>query len=250
LCFALVAFACVSCKKQQTNAEIELKNPELELKAEAVPEGICLIFDNIPTETGMLFIGFQNWGENDHADSTLEIISSYAHIMGIELRQVKQTGRIIFPFVKAGQNYRISVKFGNAQGQAIDGVPDYIYAECVANAGIYFNDGVKLELNKTNTGATLSYELEFSADVQYALDKYSYTVTIIVSDNVSIVHSGRGTALHWNFEPGMTNEFKQAGYLQNDNYSAYVTAYRNINYDDVTWTVEIAKTPEFIYSLN
>jgi hypothetical protein len=47
----------------------------------------------------------------------------------------------------------------------------------------------------------------------------------------------------------MTNDLIEGEYLQSGNYTAYVTAYRNVIYDNVTWAVEIAKTPEFIYSL-
>ena len=32
-------------------------------------------------------------------------------------------------------------------------------------------------------------------------------------------------------------------------YRAWGTAYANIIYDDIRWSVEIAKTPEFVFSL-
>ena len=191
----------------------------------------------------------QNWGENDHLESTHEIIGSYSNIMGNTLDQVKHTGRIIFPFVKAGQSYNVSVGFEDDNGQIIAGAHDWIYAKCVANAGIYFNDGLKLELNKANTAVTLSSEPEFSSEVQYAPEKYLYTVRIDISNHGSLGYSDKGSGLYWNFEPQMTNDLREGKHLQNGNYSAYVTAYRNIIYDNTVWTVEIAKTPEFIYSL-
>jgi len=247
LILGLLASGCATSKLD--TGKNQKTNEEIGLKAEAVSEGICLVFDSVPAETSRLFIMIQNWGENDRLNSTHEIIGSYSDIRGGTLEQVKQTGRIIFPFVKAGQNYNISASFENENGQTIVGSPDWIYAKCAANAGIYFNDGLKLELNKTNTGVTLSSEPEFSTEVQYAPEKYFYAVKLDISDHGSLGYSDKGTGLHWDFEPQMTNDLKEGEHLQNGNYSAYVTTYRNINYDNVTWTVEIAKTPEFIYSL-
>jgi len=241
--FVLVTSGCASSKNQQTNVEIGLK-------AEAVSEGICLTFGNIPMETSGLFIMVQNWKETENLESTHEIIGSFSYIIGDSLEQLKQTGTIVFPFVRTGQNYNISVSFENEKGQAIAGVPDWIFAKCMANAGIYFNDGLKLELNETNTVVTLSSEPIFSAEVQFAPDKYLYYVTLILSDHGSLGYSDKGTGLQWNFEPQMTNDLKESEHLQNGTYSTYITAYRNIFYDNIKWTVEIAKTPEFIYSIN
>ena len=241
--FALAVFGCATSKNQKINGETGLN-------AEAIPEGICLTFDNIPAETNRLFIMIQNWGEIDQLNSTHEIVGSYSDIRGNTLKQVKQAGRIIFPFVKAGQNYNISASFENEKGQPVAGVPDWVYAKCTASAGIYFNDGLKLELNKTNTGVTLSFEPEFTAKVQYAPEKYLYAVKLDLSDHGSLGYSDKGTGLHWDFESQMTKDLKEGEHAQNGNYPAYVTAYCHVIYDNVIWAVEIAKTPEFIYSLN
>ena len=246
---ALVIFGSCATGKSVLGVD-QADRVEIGLKAEAVSEGICLVFDNIPAETSRLFVMVQNWGGNDHFNSTHEIMGSFSDISGIALDQVKQTGRVIFPFVKSGQNYTISASFENEKGQIVAGIPDWVYAECVADAGIYFNEGLTLELNMTNTGVTLSSEPEFSREVQYASEKYLYAVNIDMSDHGSLGYSDRGTGLHWDFEPQMTNDLREGDHLQNGNYSAYVTTYRNINYDNVTWTVEIAKTPVFTFSLN
>ena len=42
----------------------------------------------------------------------------------------------------------------------------------------------------------------------------------------------------------------ESNWLENDSYySAWAEARANIIYDDITWSVEIAKTPVFTYSL-
>ena len=246
--FALLSFGCATGKPASGN--YQTVTGETGITAEAVPQGICVTFNNIPKETNRLFVMFQHWVDNDHPESTHGIIGSYSDITGITLEQVKQTGRVIFPFVKAGQMYTISACFENEKGQVITGVPDWIYAECAASAGIYFNEGPTLALNSANTGVTLSCEPVFPEEVQFAPDKYVYAVKLDLSEQGSLGYSDRSAALHWDFEPNMTFDLKNGEHLQSGDYSAYVTVYRNINYDNVTWTVEIAKTPEFVYSLN
>jgi len=250
--FVLVIFGCTASKL----ATSELVSSEshqsvnIGLKAEAVPEGICITFDNIPQETSRMFISFNNFGGKEEPDGVNDIIESYSVIRGDILEQVKQTRKVIFPFVKAGQKYFIYVFLSKEQGREIVGVPDVINTECVANAGIYFNDGLKLELNKTNTSVTLSSEPKFSKEVRYAHDKYGYIVKLYLSGNESLGYGEKSeNGLHWDFEPNLTNDLKESGYVQNGGYYAYITAYRNVDYDNVTWSVEVAKTPEFIYSL-
>src|SRR5215510_1178405 len=97
--FALVTFGCATSKSQQS--------VNIGLKAEAVPEGICVTFDNIPQEIGRMFISFNNFGGKEEPDSINDIIESYSVIKGDVLEQVKQTRKVIFPFVKAGQKYTI-----------------------------------------------------------------------------------------------------------------------------------------------
>jgi len=221
---------------------------EIGLKAEAVAEGISLTFDNIPPEAARLFISFSEWDKFEEITSPHDIISTFADIRGSLLEQVKNSGKIILPFVKAGQNYSIWAHFQKDDFGDIEGAE--ARTECTPYSGIYFSGGLKLELNKTNTSVTLSSEPEFSKEVQYAPDKFEYSVKIDLSENGSLGYSDKSTdGLHWDFEPQMTFDLKEGEYLQSGNYSAYVTAYRNVIYDNVTWAVEIAKTPEFIYSL-
>jgi len=247
LCFALVIFGCTTSKLVSSKSH---QSVNVGLKAEAVSEGICVTFDDIPKEIGRMFISFNNFCGKEEPDSIHDIIESYSVIRGDVLEQVKQTRKIIFPFVKAGQKYTIFVFLGDKQGQEIVGLPDVISTECIANAGIYFNDGLKLELNKTNTSVTLSSETNISKEVKYVPDKYGYVVKLYSSGNECLSYDEKGTnGLYWDFEPNLTNDLKESGYLQSGSYSAFVTAFRNVDYDNVTWSLEVAKTPEFIYSL-
>jgi hypothetical protein len=80
-----------------------------------------------------LFVEFQNWGEKENPAGTHEITTSHSDIRGSSLEQVKQTCRIIFPFVKAGQQYHVSAVFQNENNGDIS---DWLYADCVPYSGI------------------------------------------------------------------------------------------------------------------
>jgi hypothetical protein len=235
---ALAIFGCASNKAQQTNANIGLK-------AEAVTEGIRLTFDNIPAETARIFLSVYESGEIENVPSPHELISKYSDIKDDSLEQVKQTGTVIFPFVKAGQKYSILTVLQNRAFEDIASV----YVECIPYSGNYFGNGIELSFNETHSSVTLSSEPVFSAEVKYAPQKYNYRASIDW-DGANI---GAGekpvNTLTWNFEPLITDALKEDGHLTSGDYPAYITAFCNIIYDNLTWEVEIAKTNVFIFSL-
>ena len=268
---SVVIFGCATRKNQGIDTDFGLA-------AKAAPEGILLTFSNLPSDISHLWIHVTSQGGNEEPESRHATISSFAGItdtsaMGWvngtqQLEKVKQTGKVIFPIVQAGQKYRISAFIYNQQErhQGLDDIyfqPRRAETECVAEKGIYFNsDSVKLELDKANSVVTLSREPIFSSDVTFDTQKYSYGVTILVSETRSIGvgdhHIPDGLSpdgLTWTFEPHMTTvNLRQLNsennWLENDrHYPAWAEARVNIIYDDIAWSVEIAKTPEFIFSL-
>jgi hypothetical protein len=245
--FALAFFGCATSKSYQS--------VDIGLKAETVPEGICLTFDYIPPETTRLFIGVEK-GEHSPPANPHSVIFSYSSIMGGSLEQVKKTGRIVFPIVQSGETYNISVHLNKEGYQPIEGIPEWINTECTAGNGIYFNKNIELKLNNAHTTVTLSSEPKFSSKVIFDTYKYSYNITIIQKHTETEVLSMGGAAgdhttnaLRWAFEPDWTNLLNKEKSLESGSYPAYVTAFCNIIYDNIKWYVEIAKTPEFTYSL-
>jgi hypothetical protein len=238
-CFALVIFGCASKKNQQSNMNIGLK-------AEAAMEGIRLIFDNIPEETKRIFLSISESGEIENVTSPHELISKYSDIRDDSLEQVKQTGIVVFPFVKAGQKYSIHATLQNENFEDIASV--YVQ-ECIPYSGIYFGKGIELNLNETYSSVTLSSEPVFSAEVEYASLKYNYRASIDW-DGANI---GAGekpiNALTWNFEPLISDSLKEGNHLASGDYLVYITAFCNVIYDNLTWEVEIAKTNVFTFSL-
>ena len=205
LCISLTVFILLtgSCAtSKHVSARKQVDHADFELSAEAVPEGILLSFDNIPSDASYLWIHVYDWFNIDEPMYRHDLISSYAGITDSsvqgwvhsaqQLAKVKQTGKVIFPFAEAGKKYRITAmlysqrdyeSFRNGE----DFLPCMAETECIARNGIYFDrDMVRLELDKTNSSVTLSSEPVFSSGVNFDTQKYSYGVTILVSETGSI----------------------------------------------------------------
>lgn len=270
LVFALVLFCCNAIQNQVSDEEIILK-------AQAVPEGILLTFSNIPSDTSILSISvlsyydtaedIQSWDNKPKSFAMItdtSVILDYTHASQ-QLEKVKQTGKIIFPVVQAEQKYIIYASFYTLQEhqQIKDGIsiiPRSVQTECtIGENGINFNwDLVRLELDNTNSAITLACEPAFSQEITFDTLKYSYIVTVSDPENGGIGvgdhHIPDGLSkdgLTWKFEPQLTARLEQDyKYLESGiNYSAWAEAKVNIIYDDITWSVGIAKTPEFTFSL-
>ena len=244
--FALVAYGCTT----SSNLVSPDKNS---LRAEAVPEGIMLILETIPEEVTRLFISFQDIDPNTEYQINPDLVFSYSVIDGSALEYVKKTGRVIIPFVNAGQNYFISVDYQENDDHFLSEWTHLTLLECVPYSGMnsHYKD-IRLRLNGTRTGIALSSEPVFPEEVQYAFPKFEYVVTVFSAEKSANISSSFGrqvNTLTWNFEPAMTEELKKENYLINGTYSAFIRAFCNIVYDNVTWNVEIAKTQVFIYSL-
>ena len=274
--FSLLVSSCATSKP--VSGRNQIVDTDFELTALAVPEGILLTFDNIPSDASYLWIHVYDWFNMEEPINSHELVSSFAgitdssvqgwiHATG-QLEKVKQTGKVIFPFAEAGKKYRISAMVYNQQeyellGNGDNFLPCIAETECIAGSGIYFDRNiVKLELDKNNSSVTLSSEPVFSSGVTFDNQKYSYGVTILVSETGSIGvadhHIPDGLSpngLTWIFEPQMTTvnlrQFNnESNWLDNDSYyPAWAEAGVNIIYDDIAWSVEVAKTPVFTYSL-
>jgi hypothetical protein len=210
------------------------------LKAGNAPEGIVLTFDNIPSEATRMFI---------HIMEGANPVSVFTDIRGTLLDQVKEKGKVVCPFVQNGHHYYIgvSVDTGNNENSQ-----NWVNLELTASTsnGIHTLNEISLELNKAQTGVTLSAEPVFSDNVQYDSQKFRYMVTIKVDDYNSIGYGEHGdNKLTWEFLPGMTEDIRKDNIQVSGNLPAYVTAYCNINYDDLLWVVGVVTSKEFTVSL-
>jgi hypothetical protein len=208
------------------------------LKAENTPEGIALAFDHIPSETTRMFIHLTEVVEDAN------VIPVFTDIRGTLLDQVKEKGKVVCPFVKNGHHYFIAVSFETGKNEK------WVDAEITADNGIYTLNEIDLELNNAQTGVTLSAEPVFSTGVQFDSPKFNYAVTIKADVDRTFGYGEQvENNLAWEFLPKMVEDFKRDNIQVNGNLPAYVTAYCNINYDDLLWTVGIANSKEFTVSL-
>jgi len=255
--FSLVIFGCATSKNQVLDSHFRFT-------AEAVSEGILLTFSNIPSDSVRLFISVQLWddtGEIGHYNciSSLADIRDasfpYRAISSLQLERVKETGRVIFPIVQAGQKYTISA-FVQSRSDIDNGFYSvFIDVEVIAENGIYFNrDEVQFKLNDTNSSVTLHSMPLFSSDVVFHAQKIGF-YTVIGSISVGTQHIPSGLSsdgLTWTFEPQMTDSLRDYNndWLQSGSYyPAWSVVFANIIHDDIIWSVEIAKTPIFDFSL-
>ena len=274
--FSLLTGSCTT--SNHVSGGNQIADADFEIAAQAVPEGILLTFSNVPSDASYLWIHVYDWFNMEEPINAHGLISSYAGITDTsaegwvyatrQLEKIKQAGKVIFPFVEAGKKYRISAMVYNQQDYESfrndeNFLPCMAETECVAENGVYFDRNmVRLELDKTNSAVSLLSEPLFSTGVAFDAQKYSYGITILVSETASIGiadhHIPEGLSsngLTWTFEPQMTavnlRQFnRESNWLENDRYyPAWAEARINIIYDDITWSVEIAKTPVFTYSL-
>ena len=177
LYLVLVTFSCTISDNQD-------KKSKVAVKAEAIPEGICLSFKNIPHDSTRLSIGFMDMDDAFFPKTGSREYTAFAEITGKLLDNVKQTGKVIFPFVREGHKYNIFISFKydyfNDEGIHVnfDVKPSTVIIDFTAENGFYFNNEVTLDVNKNYTSVTLSCEPIFSLPVKNDIPKYNYSVEI------------------------------------------------------------------------
>jgi hypothetical protein len=229
--------AFIGCAANETMS----KNDIIGLKAENASEGIVLTFDNIPPEATRMFIHIMEIAEGENP------VPVFTDIRGALLEQVKEKGKVVCPFVQNGHHYYIGVSVDTVNNENSQ---NWVNVEITANNGIHKLNEISLELNKAQTGVTLSAEPVFSNNVQYDSQKFRYVVTVKADDNYTIGYGEYGdNKLTWEFLPKMVEDIRNDNIQVNGNLPAYVTAYCNINYDDLLWVVGVVASKEFMVSL-
>jgi hypothetical protein len=268
--FSLVTFGCAIGKNQKTITNFEIS-------ASTVPEGILITFNNIPADASHMWLYastfINNSEENEIPYKSASTYASITNGSGMDwhnsthnLDKIKKTRKIILPVVHTGEKYNISATIYNEQDFTLmRSDPEYdsnciARTEIIADRGVNFNrNDVKLILDENHTVATIVSEPIFSSDdLMFDEQKYNFGITIKVEEKgfigVADYHYKTGLStdgLTWVFEPQMTNTLKEhADWLERGTYySAWAEARVNIVYDDIKWSVEIAKSSEFKYSL-
>ena len=207
-------------------------NDIIEFSATDIPEGILLTFNHIPKEAFRL---------------SIQIIDEYsipifAEIIGFQLDYVKKSKQVICPFVQKGQKYIVGVFIDDGNQN------NWKNIEITVNDvnGIYISNDITVNLINNQTGVRLSSSPIFSSEIEFAPQKYRFMVTVKKEEDIISSFSDMiGNSLTWNFIPKIIYDFTRTGIYRSGEFSAYVIVYCNVNYENISWTVEIAKSNEF-----
>ena len=101
-------------------------------------------------------------------------------------------------------------------------------------------------MNATHTGVILSAEPQFSEDVHFGPHNMNYSILVHGNDQNTAVAAVTDN-LFWNFEQQLIDKLNEEGVL-NGNYTAFAQVTCNIIHDNISWIMDIAKTPLFTYT--
>jgi hypothetical protein len=244
--FILAVSGCATNKNQVAYADFDFT-------AKTVPEGILLTFFNLPSTTELLQISVTDKNSNAYPEMNYAKGQfARADIKGSSLELVKKTGKVFFPFVHAGHVYEIYASFSYdiINGDMVQSRGNWIDADFVAGNGNYYDNYLELILNEFQTSITLSSEPVFPAEMRYDPNNYRFAVIIKENETSTLFYPGAKDdgGKHWEFVPELNNQLKERRWLQSGDYPTFITAYCNIIYDNISWNVEIAKSPVFVYS--
>ena len=251
--FSLAIFGCTTNFDSSKNHVYTLS--DIRVTAQPVQNGILVNFSNfsnIPQEVDTLRVTFSDCGKNSEPDwrkmdrvATFKYLHDFYYNSHSEniIKQIRKTGKVVFPFVENGHKYSISAIFIDKTGfvKSID-------TDCIANGGIFIDRNINIVLNRSRTGISLSSKPSFAPNAKVEVKKVTYHIVSCTGEFLSAIGSDFTDDLFWEFEPKFRKQLKENG-LTKGSYPTYVGANLNIVHNNVSWIMEIAKSPIFTYSL-
>jgi hypothetical protein len=232
------AFVCafLGCASTKTAVVDSAANggSEIAVTAPSSTNGIRLDFGTIPEDVNRVFITV--FPINEPVETGRE---SYADIRNDALAELRQTKTLACPFVQDGQNYIVGVICSTETSEY-----PWTSFEATANGGIYLSNKPALELDSEQSKVAFSVMPEFANNVNYADNKYNYTVTVIGKENNSYGYTERTNNMQCNFS-GIVDDFNTDEINLQGIYPAYITAFCNLKNGIIPWTVAVARTEDF-----
>jgi hypothetical protein len=232
VCLALVCglSGCASSKTVREQGAGEA----IRVRAGPSDAGIRLLFDTIPDDVNRVFVTFMP------VENTVETgRESFTDIQHEALATLKQTKTLACPFVRDGQTYRINAVFSTAPGEY-----PWTTLEATAHGGMYLANTPALLGDSERSTVAFTTMPAFSCAVQYAPNKYRYSVTVKYADNASYAYTEQTNAGESDFS-AIAPDFQKEGIDLHGAYPSYVTAFCNILNDAVPWTVAVATSETF-----
>ena len=254
----------LSCLNKQSDLYISEKEeyiyytPPFNLQIN--PNGILISLSDIPDDVISVHVEINNWGDriytyqnNDYPPEYRDMItSSSSMITGNVLEQIKKSNQIIFPFIKTGEIYNVTVTYS---------IPNYTCASApfkriIADNGIYFDKDIELILNEEKTSVRLSEEPKFSSNIGYSIISQYFSFSLyneIMSSTLGSISTDNNNILSWDFEPSIREQINRyngtEGVSINGNYNAFIGYSMMIIYDNIEWYNQFIKSPKFSYTI-
>jgi hypothetical protein len=254
----------LSCSNKQSDQYISENDENIyytpPINLQIISSGILISLSDIPDDVTSIHVEINNWGDrvytyqnNDYPPKYRDMItSSSSMITGNALENIRQSNQIIFPFVKTGQIYNVSVTYS---------IPSYTCASApferiIADNGIYLEKDIELLLNDDNTSVRLSEEPKFSSNVGYNIISQYFSFSLyneIMSSTLGSISTDNNNILSWDFEPSIREQINRHNGTEevsiNGNYNAYIGYSMMIIYDNIEWYNQFIKSPKFIYTV-
>jgi hypothetical protein len=243
LIFSLIFVGC-----KTNNGYKNSESDDFSITAKGSTEGIIVYFSNIPEDGIYLSISLLNITTNDRP-------YAFTSFHGDELKQLKNTGFIICPFVKIGNEYEITVTSLKFTGENFKTINSST-TSAIANGGIYMINNPTLIWNKNDNIATLSSLPIFSDELvnsqNFGLD---FGLVFRHEETDGGVKSGENVFANTNI---LTYDHTQ-------NYNSIIEMINNIGikgdipvfadvafkleYENSMWTIIFAESEKYIISI-
>jgi len=213
-------------------------NMEFGVTAEPVPEGILLTFNNILEDTTDISLTFVDINAKDQPE-TVVVVNYEA------LNEMKKTGNLLCPFAEKGKEYLIRVY--RLIGVETD---EKIVTGAVAGGGIYLTNTPLLHFTDDYKSLVLSEMPAFSDKVIFSTNEYLNYYTYARRDNGGFIAiGGDATNSLTSYQSVQLNDdvARIYSHLLTSNMPMYGTAHCLLEYKNMEWIVQIAKSEDVIY---
>ena len=234
-----VIFGTCATNKTETNFVFDLT-----VIAETSSEGIHLNINNIPEDTTHLSVYLYDITTNDQ-------LYTGTGFQGNELKQLRETGFLICPFVKTGHEYEITVISSKMEEYYMKTI-NSVTITAVANGGIYIKNNPTLVWNNSNNFVSLSTRPIFSNEE-------------INSQNIGFLYGMVFQSTEMGGKVSENQETNELVFDNTQNHNSIVEMIGNIGlngnipmyadvglileYGKTRWTIVFAKTKDIIFSL-
>jgi hypothetical protein len=230
LVFGILLCTCKDNMGEANNAS------DLSFIARGSSEGIYLEFFSIPEEAANLWVYVYL---NILTDT--DEMASMADIQGIELEQLRKTGKLACPFVKKDSEYRITVIAVSENGVK------HFSTTAIADGGICLNNKPSLFWNDENS-VTLSAIPVFSDERFNSQDvTFGYGVSLR-NDKGWNGDRSYSSELTFNVSKLMNEISERHGLIGDLTASADITAV--LEYEKLQWLVGFGTTEDIAVSIN